>query len=443
MAHPNAESALAHFDRLFPLDQGNSLSPETLPSDSINEIDPPWPCTRSERGAEDLNIKCENKPNGGPKDKACAPSFAFPLTIDDIYPHNRAAEFQRICTELKKEAAFRSENVAVVHGDSLALLRKIPVASVDLILTDPPYHSTKKQNIYGDSDFAHDDEYRDWVKEYTKEFCRILKPNGSLYLFCSSDMAPFLYVDMSDSMNMHGIITWTKPNEPGYDGWKQKMKKTSLRRWYPHTERIIFCSPACDGNLKRSPFGLFLKDCRVKAGLSSNTLTELIGAYGKVNNGGAVSNWETGRNIPSRDQYAKICKAICDTGRVALMPAYEDVIRAFNVDPTMPFIDAWDFMNVRQYKGKHPAEKPQDMLDHIIRTSSFEGDVVLDCFAGSGSTLLSAMACNRRSIGIEIEDKWVDYAIGRIRKGVRQSAHGKQSVVEETSRKGSLPLFAV
>ncbi|MFN8996169.1 MAG: DNA methyltransferase, partial [Pseudomonadota bacterium] len=206
--------------------------------------------------------------------------FALPRAAEEIYPQNRAAEFQRICAALKKEAAFRSENVAVVHGDSLALLRKIPAASVDLILTDPPYHSTKKQNIYGDADFAHDDEYRDWVKEYTKEFCRILKPNGSLYLFCSSDMAPFLYVDMSDSMNMHGIITWTKPNEPGYDGWKQKMKKTSLRRWYPHTERIIFCSPACDGNLKRSPFGLFLKDCRVKAGLSSNTLTELIGAYG-------------------------------------------------------------------------------------------------------------------------------------------------------------------
>ena len=83
------------------------------------------------------------------------------------------------------------------------------------------------------------------------------------------------------------------------------------------------------------------------------------------------------------------------------------------------------------------------MLDHIIRTSSYEGDVVLDCFAGSGSTLLSAMDCNRRSIGIEIEDKWIDYAIGRIRNGGRQSVPGEQKVGEESNRKGSLPLFAV
>lgn len=369
-------------------------------------------------------------------------SFQLPGAQDDIYPGNRDKAFSSICSNLTHSVALQTPHTAIVQGDSLKLIRQIPDHSVDLVLTDPPYHSTKKQNIYGDADFAHDDEFREWVTAYVREWKRILKPNGSLYLFCSSDMAPFLYTDMSDLMNMHGIITWSKPNEPGYDGWKQKMKKTSLRRWYPHTERIIFCSPATEGNLKRSPFGLFLKDCRKIAGLTSNQLTELTGAYGKVNNGGAVSNWETGRNIPSRDQYAKICEAIEGTGNISLMPAYEDVVRAFNIDPNRPFIDVWDFMNVRQYRGKHPAEKPQDMLSHIIKTSSYENDVVLDCFSGSGSTNVAALKCNRHSIGIEIEQKWVDYSIGKVRKAMSELGDTNadtQAVKKDIS--SDLPLF--
>src|SRR5690606_36655022 len=102
------------------------------------------------------------------------------------------------------------------------------------------------------------------------------------------DVAPLLYVALSKEYDVQSMITWTKPNEPGYDGWRQKMKKTSLRRWYPHTERIIFTAPAIDGNLKRAPFGHFLKTCRLQSGLTSNQLTEMTGPYGKVNNGGAV-----------------------------------------------------------------------------------------------------------------------------------------------------------
>jgi site-specific DNA-methyltransferase (adenine-specific) len=222
------------------------------------------------------------------------------------------------------------------------------------------------------------------------------------------------------------------------------MKKTSLRRWYPHSERIIFASPAVEGNLKRAPFGQFLKSCRLISGLTSNQLTEVIGAYGKVNNGGAVSNWETGRNIPSREQYAKICGAFLDTGRVELMPAYEDVIRAFNVDPKEPFVDVWDFMNVRQYGGKHPAEKPQDMLRHIIRTSSYEGDVVLDCFAGSGSTLAAAGSLGRKAIGIEIESRWVNYAAQFIRSKIDLRLQRERVLSDDgpTTARDELPLFA-
>lgn len=372
-------------------------------------------------------------------------AFQIPSSRLEVYPQNRSQAFAAIRDGLRNEEAFSSDAVSLSCGDALALLAKVPTGTVDLVLVDPPYHSTKKENIYGDADFAHDDEFIGWIKSLSVEWKRVLRPNGSLYLFCSSDMAPYLYVALSGSYNMQSLITWTKPNEPGYDGWRQKMKKTSLRRWYPHTERIIFASPATDGNLKRAPFGHFLKNCRVKCGLTSNQLTEITGAYGKVNNGGAVSNWETGRNIPSREQYAKICSAFESTGRIVLMPAYEDVIRAFNVDPQQPFIDTWDFMNVRQYKGKHPAEKPMDMLRHIVRTSSYEGDVVLDCFSGSGSTLAAAASIGRRAVGIDIESRWVSYATQFIRRkaDLLLERHTLPTqAAEKSTASASLPLFA-
>jgi site-specific DNA-methyltransferase (adenine-specific) len=371
-------------------------------------------------------------------------AFELPQSVDDIYPRNRAHAFSSIRDALRNDEAFSGDAISLSSGDALACLPKMPADSVDLVLVDPPYHSTKKENIYGDADFAHDDHFVEWIEGLAREWKRVLRPNGALYLFCSSDMAPFLYVALSKEYNVQSMITWAKPNEPGYDGWRQKMKKTSLRRWYPHTERIIFAAPATDGNLKRAPFGHFLKSCRFQCGLTSNQLTEMTGAYGKVNNGGAVSNWETGRNIPSREQYAKICSAFHSTGHIRLMPAYEDVIRAFNVDPKEPFIDVWDFMNVRQYRGKHPAEKPQDMLRHIIRTSSYEGDVVLDCFAGSGSTLAAASSLGRKAVGIEIEDRWVAYAAQFIKttSDVRLEREKELSAQEITVASAALPLFA-
>jgi site-specific DNA-methyltransferase (adenine-specific) len=216
----------------------------------------------------------------------------------------------------------------------------MPSQSVSLILTDPPYHSTKKQNIYGDTSFEEDEHYLEWMAEYVKEWRRVLKPNGSLFCFCASEMAARLEVLFSKDFNILSQIVWTKPNDPGFDGWKQKMKKEALRQWYAHTERIIFAELACEGNLHRSLFANFLRETRKKAGMTAHQLAEITGAYGRINHGGAVSNWETGRNIPSREQYDKVCKALLGTGKIKSMPAYEDVIRPFMVDASKEFLGA-------------------------------------------------------------------------------------------------------
>lgn len=313
-----------------------------------------------------------------------------------------------ICNKCSDYCRYIDDRACLLAGDSLEILKKIPDSTISLILTDPPYHSTKKKNIYGDTFFREDQEYVSWIEMYAKEWKRILKPNGSVFCFCSSPMASKLEAIFSADFNVLSQIVWTKPNAPGFDGWKQKMKKEALRQWYAHSERIIFMEPAIEGNLNRSYFGDFLRKARKEIGMSTNLLTELVGAYGKVNHGGAVSNWEAGRNVPSREQYSKICQALKSNGRTEPMPNYEDIIRPFNVNKEMEYTDIWTFENIRPYKGKHPAEKPIQLLEHAIISTTYENGIVLDCFAGSGSTAVAALKNDRRSISIEIEEHWVE-----------------------------------
>lgn len=355
---------------------------------------------------------------------------------------SRQNEFIAISRAAAEVVHTQTDKSILLAGDSLELLKLLPDDTVSLILTDPPYHVTQKKNIYGDTQFKEDECYLKWMREFAHEWKRILKKNGSLFCFCDSSMAARLEVLFSDEFNILSQIVWTKPNEPGYDGWKGKMKKEALRQWYPHSERIIFAEPAEPGNLHRSPFGIYLKEMRTLAGLSTYDLTECIGAYGRVNHGGAVSNWEAGRNTPSQDQYSRMCEAIIATGKVEQMHPYEDVIRKFGVDNSKEFTDVWTFPSVRPYRGKHPAEKPLDLLMHAIEATTYEDDIVLDCFAGSGSTAVAAMMLGRRSISIEIDEKWIPVISERLSKArqIRKSSKEKARMPSPSPQQ-ALPLF--
>jgi site-specific DNA-methyltransferase (adenine-specific) len=332
------------------------------------------------------------------------------MSIDN----QRACEFGRISSSLGSAVKFETEDIMVALGDSLKLLQSLPDNSVSLVLTDPPYHSTKKSNIYGDTAFEEDEHFIDWLSSFAQEWQRVLKLSGTLYVFCSSEMSARLELAFSKYFRPLNHVTWSKPNEPGFDGWKGKAKKESLRRWYPHSERILVFEQGSYGKAsanRPSPLGEFLRETRSLSKLSMKDLAEATGAYGNVNHGGSVANWEAGRNVPSRDQYLKIVSAFLDTKLVVSMPSYEDLVRPMNLDAETQFTDVWDFPSVRPFPGKHPAEKPQAMLQHIIGSSSYPGDIVLDCFAGSGSSLLAARSLGRKAVGIEIEETWVERAI--------------------------------
>ncbi|MBL1434722.1 MAG: site-specific DNA-methyltransferase [Rhodobacteraceae bacterium] len=66
----------------------------------------------------------------------------------------------------------------------------------------------------------------------------------------------------------------------------------------------------------------------------------------------------------------------------------------------------------------HPTEKPVELMAHYIENSSQPGDVVLDPFMGSGSTMLACVETGRRGVGIELKEEWFEVACERVREAV-------------------------
>ena len=81
---------------------------------------------------------------------------------------------------------YQHEGVTIYHGDCLSVLPELPDNSVDMVLTDPPYFKVKGDAW--DNQWDKPAEFLAWLDRVLEEFARVLKPNGSLYLFASPQM---------------------------------------------------------------------------------------------------------------------------------------------------------------------------------------------------------------------------------------------------------------
>ena len=132
-------------------------------------------------------------------------------------------------------------------------------------------------------------------------------------MFCSSKMSGWAEVTLSKYLGLSTTSRGPSPMSQGTDGWKGKMNKGALRSWYPHSERILVFEHGAYGHpeaYRRSP-ARRVSPCLPKKGRvhCARLATDRIGAYGKVNHGGAVANWETRRMYPGHDEYGRIWKS--------------------------------------------------------------------------------------------------------------------------------------
>ena len=302
----------------------------------------------------------------------------------------------------------------------------MPEASVDLILTDPPYFKVKDEPW--DNQWAKPQQFLAWLDTVLAEFQRILKANGSLYLFASPQMSARVEVLIAQRFHILNSIRWHKA-----DGWHKKTRKEDLRSYLTPWEAVIFaeqfgCQYAdAEKALHKevfAPIGRYIQIERERAGMSRNDLEVALGFVSSNDpaRGTALCyRWEEGASLPAPETYERIRSVLNSNGGEFLRREYEDLRREyedlrrpFAVTADTPHTDLWTFNPVRPYAGKHPCEKPAAMLEHIINASSRPGDVVFDAFAGTGSTGISAMKLGRRFIGAEMSERHHAEAIRRI-----------------------------
>lgn len=318
---------------------------------------------------------------------------------------------------------------AIMQGDARAMLWWLPTDSVDLILTDPPYYRVK--DAAWDRQWDTPSAYLEWLDTVAEEWQRVLKPNGSLYVFASPRMAARVEVLLSERFNVLNHLVWQKPTSRG-----NQTKKEALRSFFPASERIIFCeqygaNPAAlyaSGKPQRfwfEPLREYLRDELLnRAKMTPADINRAVGSSGGMASHyvGNTFQWE----LPTAEHYQALRDAANRNGGQYLCREYEDLRReyeelrrTFNITAKDQFTDVWNFRPVAAYAGKHECEKPQALLRHIIQASSRPGDLVLDSFAGSGSTGVAALALRRRFIGIEMSEHWARYAERRLADGVQ------------------------
>ena len=330
----------------------------------------------------------------------------------------------------------------VRHGDCREVLRQMPDNCVDLILTDPPYFRVKNEPWDRQWDSAAG--FIRWLDTVAEQWARVLKPNGSLYCFASPKMAARVEVMLADRFAVLNHIAWSKPP---YSTKAEMFDKTTMRGFFPSSERIIFAEHYGADNIAKGeagyaakcdelrgfvfePLRAYLDGERERAGFSRKDCDRVCGNQMAGHYFSRVQ-WA----LPTRANYEKLRAAFNARGGDYLRREYdylrreydylrreyddlrreyddlrreyEELRRPFSVTANVPYTDVWTFPTVQAYKGKHPCEKPQALLRHIIAASSRPGAVVLDTFAGSGSTGEAALALGRSFVGVEMSDHWV------------------------------------
>ena len=346
----------------------------------------------------------------------------------------------------------------IIQGDCLEVMRGMESDSFDLIATDPPYFKVKGEAW--DNQWDKPGEFIAWIGQLCEQWQRLLKPNGSLYVFASPQMRARVEVEVGRWFECLPTITWSKPKSQGK--WQQASKE-SLRSYFPSSEAIIFAEHHNSDNIAKGeaqyvskcdelrgvvfePLRAYLDGERERAGVTRGQINKAWQVWKGSPSGGMAGHWFSRVQwaLPTEDnynwiratlhqlngggeylkkdyeylrkEYEDLRKEYEDLRKEYedLRKEYEDLRRPFNVTPDVPFTDVWTFPTVSDYPGKHICEKPISMMRHIVEASSRDGATVLDCFLGSGVSGAAAVELGRNFVGIEQDARWCRIASGRI-----------------------------
>jgi adenine-specific DNA-methyltransferase len=321
------------------------------------------------------------------------------------------------------------------NGDCLEVMATMDANSVDAIVSDPPYFKVKGEAW--DRQWDKPSQFIEWVEQVVEGWYRVLRPNGSVYCFASPKMAARVEVAIAGRFNVLNHVVWAKPP---YSTKAEMFDKTTCRSFFPSSERIIFAEHYGADNIAKGEAGYVAKCDELRGFIFEPLRAYLAGEWERAGLEPKEANTATGTQmsghyftqsqwaLPTRENYAKLqAYANANGGEYLkrdyddlkrdyddLKAEYEELRRPFSVTADVPYTDVWSFPTVQHYPGKHPCEKPQALLEHIVTASTREGATVLDTFMGTGSTGLACQKLGRNFIGCELDANYCDTARRRI-----------------------------
>ncbi len=292
-------------------------------------------------------------------------------------------------------------------GDNLHVMRQLPSQSIDLIYIDPPFFSGRQYNvIFGDQNelrsFSDIWEggmpgYLIWLSARLYEMKRLLKKTGSIYVHCDWHGSHYIRVEMDKifgHQNFLNELVWCYSQ--GGRSKEHFPRKHDVIFWYTNGKKWTF-----NGADIRIPYELHSTKSQ-----TSFTKTD-----------------ENGRKY----------KEIYGPGKKKLYRYYED-------EGKSPY-DWWS--DIHQMTGRtaasgnefigYPTQKPESLLERIIKASSNEGDTVADFFCGGGTTAAVAQRLGRRWIACDQSRVAVAITADRITRQVE----------EQTGKLFEVPDFTV
>lgn len=266
----------------------------------------------------------------------------------------------------------------VKQGDCLVEMSRLKTNSVDLIYLDPPFFTNRRHRSTSksDKDISFNDnwdskeQYIQYMSERLKEAHRVLKETGNIFVHCDNN-ASYIFRDILEkifgSSNFQSEIIWT------YKRWSN-----SKRGLINAHQTILFYS-------KTSKF----KFNRIYTDYSPTTnVDQLLQERVRDSNN---------KTVYKRD----------DNGNTIAPKAKKGV----------PLSNVWDipYLNPKaEERVGYPTQKPLALLERIIRLGSDPGDVVLDPFCGSGTTLVAAKLLDREFIGFDVSADAINITNSRL-----------------------------
>jgi site-specific DNA-methyltransferase (adenine-specific) len=259
----------------------------------------------------------------------------------------------------------------IILGDCLDVLVEIPDNFVDLIYIDPPFYS---QEDYGDFNDKWNviEDYLNFMILKLKEMYRILKITGSFYLQCDYHASHYLKIELDKIFgydNFRSEIIWNANSISGF--------KSQRKGWIRNHDTILYY-------------------------VKSNNFT-----FNKI-------------YLPYSKKYYHKYRNKDENGRLYALSNGRRIY--LDERKGLPISDVWDDIisyqtrtRSKEYIG-YPTQKPNKLLERIIRASSNKNDIIIDCFCGSGTTLVIAKKLNRKYIGIDINEKAVNLSKKRLNK---------------------------